>query len=110
MNHIAKDINTIENKSVKANIYNFQAWVDITDPERLYNSLSHILDNTGYHVLNFIEHNFPNGGYTCLWLLAESHLAVHTFVEDKKAYIELSGCNKKMNEMFVEEFNKRFKK
>lgn len=110
MNHIEKDINTIENKSIKANIFNFQAWVDITDPDVLYSSLSRLLDITGYHVLKHIEHHFPNGGYTCLWLLAESHLAVHTFVEDKKSYIELSGCNKAMNEMFVEEFAKVFEK
>lgn len=107
--NITNDINTLENKAIKANIYNFKKWIDITDPDILYNSLLRLLDLTGYHVLNHIEHHFPNGGYTCLWLLAESHLAVHTFVEDKKTYIELSGCNKEMNEKFAKEFESIFK-
>lgn len=100
---------TIENKSIKAEIYNFKSWVDITDPETLRCSLQHLLDTTGYHVLNYIEHHFPNGGFTGLWLLAESHLAIHTFIEEGQSYIELSGCNKSMNEIFVKEFNTTFK-
>ncbi len=107
--NINKDINILENKTIKASIYNFKRWIDITDPEILYNSLSRLLEMTGYHVLNHIEHHFPNGGYTCLWLLAESHLAAHTFIEDNKTYIELSGCNKEMNDKFIIEFDNLFK-
>ena len=33
-----------------------------------------------------------NLGYSALWLLAESHFAVHTFPEERKSYIELSSC------------------
>lgn len=106
---MTKETHTIENKVVKANIYNFKAWVNITDSGILYPSLKYLLDNTGYHILQFMEHHFPNGGYTCLWLLAESHLAVHTFIDEGKAYVELSGCNKNMSECFVREFNIRFK-
>lgn len=47
-----------------------------------------------------MEQHFPNGGYTALWLLAESHLAVHTFPESKATYLELSGCNESKTEAF----------
>lgn len=90
----------IENKEVEANIYNFRKWVDETSPTRLYTLLNEALQKVGYTILKHIEHHFPVKGYTCLWLLAESHLAVHTFPEENKAYIELSGCNKRMNEEF----------
>lgn len=98
----------IENIDVKAVVYNFQQWISIIEPEVLKNEFSLLLNVAGYKVLNFIEHHFPNGGYTCLWLLAESHLAIHTFVSDEKTYIELSGCNKEMNIKFRSEFDNKF--
>jgi len=97
-----------ENKEVQAIVYNFQQWITITDPSCLKKEFNELLSLSGYHVLNFIEHFFPNGGYTCLWLLAESHLAIHTFITDKKTYIELTGCNKTMNEVFRKAFEKKF--
>ncbi len=100
----------IENVEVKAVVYNFQQWIMITEPKVLETEFSELLSISGYRVLNFIEHHFPNGGYTCLWLLAESHLAIHTFIGDGKTYIELSGCNEQMNKTFRSEFKKRFAK
>jgi len=99
-----------ENKEVKAAIYNFQQWISITDPTALRTSFNNILARSGYKVLNFTEHLFPNGGYTCIWLLAESHLAIHTFISENKTYIELSSCNKEMNILFKDEFIKKFEK
>ena len=98
----------IENKEVHAVVYNFQQWISVTDPSVLKDDFTELLSSSGYNVLNFIEHLFPNGGYTCLWLLAESHLAIHTFIADNKTYIELSGCNKTMNEKFRNAFDLKF--
>ena len=95
----------IENREVEAAIYNIQGWVNIIDPVVLKNNFEKLLEKAGFHVLNFMEHHFPNGGYTSIWLLAESHLAIHSFVADGKSYIELSGCNKTMTDTFAEEFN-----
>ncbi len=85
----------------KAEIYNHQEWMPITDSKILVERLSTILEQSGYTVLNFVEHHFEPQGYTSLWLLAESHLALHTFPENGRSYIELSGCRKEMNEKFV---------
>lgn len=87
-------------KKVPAKIYNFKYWSNVTNPDILKDSLNIVLDKSGYTVLNYIEHHFDGGGFTALWLLAESHLAVHTFYEDSKTYIELSGCNRDMNSSF----------
>jgi S-adenosylmethionine decarboxylase len=97
-----------ENKVVPAEVYNFQEWISITDPDVLKEAFSGLLAYSGYNVLNYMEHLFPNGGFTSLWLLAESHLAIHTFIEEQKTYIELSGCNMAMNKKFREAFFLKF--
>ena len=101
---------TLNNKEVEAVVYNFQQWITVTDPSELKREFENFLSVSGYHVLNFMEHFFPNGGYTCLWLLSESHLAIHTFIADNKTYIELTGCNKAMNKMFREAFEQKYSK
>ena len=52
---------------------------------------------------SFTETNLVTGepeGYTALWLLGESHFAIHTFPEEQKTYIELSSCNLEYYEFF----------
>lgn len=94
---------------MKFEIYNHRQWLGITDPGVLVPRLSDILDKSGYTVINFTEHRFTPHGYTCIWLLAESHLALHTFPEDGRSYIELSGCREEMNVAFVD-FMRRWEK
>ena len=60
-----------------------------------------MLMNSGFGILNFMEHAFQPIGWTGIWLLAESHLAIHTFPEENTAYIELSSCNKEMYDNFL---------
>ena len=103
-----KYINTMEYKQIKPSIYNYQVWIDLTDPTKLYQTLDLVLRESGYTILNHIEHFFPVQGYTCLWLLAESHLAVHTFPESNRSYVELSGCNEAMSQYFITLFEKQF--
>ena len=82
------------------NIYNYTDWIGEVNPEVLYEKLTGILEKSGYTIVNFIDYHFTKNGYTCVWLLAQSHLAVHTFPEDNRTYIELSGCNESMNNKF----------
>jgi len=90
----------IQYKELKAEIYNFQAWFFTDNIKELKGILDQALSTSGYTVLKFIDYNFPVKGYTALWLLAESHLALHYFEEEQKAYVELSGCNSEMNIAF----------
>ena len=97
----------IEYKAVKAEIYNFRAWFRISNFLSLKGSLDEALKTSGYTVLKFVDYKFPVKGYTCMWLLAESHLALHFFEEEEKAYVELSGCNLEMNLAFQEYFKNK---
>jgi len=83
-----------------AKIYNTSGWVVGTDPQKLKNRYSDLLGLSGFDILNFQDYYFKPFGYTALWLLGESHLAIHTFPEAGLAYIELSSCNAEYYEYF----------
>ena len=87
-------------KQIEARIFNHQLWVDTTDPEQLKENYKSYLLKSGFTILQFNEHYFEQQGYTCFWLLAESHLAIHTFPENNKSYIELSSCNEVKMKVF----------
>ncbi len=77
---------------MQAKIYNKRWWISSCDSEQIKHAIEHNLIVSGFSVLGFIDHQFQPHGYTSLWLLGESHCAVHTFPEEEKSYIELSSC------------------
>lgn len=87
---------------VKTEIYNYRAWIADVAIAPLKDRLAELLKDSGYRVVNFTEHYFSPQGYTCMWLLAESHLAVHTYPEEGRIYLELSGCVYACNHSFTE--------
>ncbi len=84
-------------------MHNFSTWVDETSPASLKWQLEQQLKAAGFGVISFTEHHFNPQGWTCLWLLSESHLAVHTFPEEGQSYIELSSCVKGPFDKFVKD-------
>mgnify|MGYP001028960296 CR=1 FL=1 len=90
---------------MKAEIYNIRGWVNEIDPTKLKNMYSDLLVLSGFDILNFQEHYFTPIGWSGLWLLAESHFAIHTFPEESKSYIELSSCNEDYYNYFVFKLN-----
>lgn len=89
-----------EYKKIEANIYNHRFWTECIEPITLKATYEVLLKKAGFTVLQFNEHHFPEQGYTCFWLLGESHLAIHTFPESNKSYVELSSCNQEKLEKF----------
>jgi len=73
-------------------MFNHSEWINETDPFILRNYYNNILKESEFGVLSFVEYHFEPFGYTALWLLSESHFAIHTFPEENKSYIELSSC------------------
>ena len=71
---------------------NIAIWVKDCEPLRLDTYYTAALEASGFNVLGKVEHFFNPQGWTCLYLLSESHLAIHTFPEEGKAYVELSSC------------------
>ena len=94
---------------MKAQILNRNWWIEETREKVLDTALGAALKLSGFNVLGEVEHEFSPYGYTKLWLLGESHLAVHTFPEEGKAYVELSSCNKAYFDKFASTMTELFK-
>ena len=67
-------------------------WIEETKPFIIKKMFINKLGESGFGILKQTEHYFEPQGYTGLWLLSESHFAVHTFPEENKTYVELSSC------------------
>ena len=91
---------------MEAKMNNLTVWLEETRPEVLKEFFEKVLNKSGFGVLNKTEHYFEPQGYTCLWLLSESHLAIHTFPEAGKTYVELSSCVDKPYYEFVQRLTK----
>jgi S-adenosylmethionine decarboxylase len=92
-----------------AQMFNLQCWVEGYDNMNITLVCKKILEDSGFTIISFQEHYFIPQGYTSLFLLAESHFAIHTFPEENRTYIEISSCNKEMYEKFVDSIMLKFK-
>lgn len=86
---------------MKARIFNRRFWINETNSDLVFRKFEKALLNSGFKILQKMEHCFDPYGYTALFLLAESHLAIHTFPEEEKSYVEISSCN----EHYFNDFN-----
>lgn len=77
---------------MKAQMHNFSKWINLTDSEELKIKFKNLLEKSGFNILKEIHYEFEPYGYTGLFLLSESHFAIHTFPECNETYIELSSC------------------
>lgn len=87
---------------MKAKMNNWNGWITETGPKTLDDTYRSRLLRSGFKILKECEHHFEPYGYTKLYLLAESHFAIHTFPEENKTYIELSSCVDKQFERFMQ--------
>lgn len=86
---------------MKAAMFKTSFWTPETRPDYLVGRYEDVLKKSGFHVLDRCEHFFAPFGFTVVWVLGESHLAIHTFPEEGKSYVELTSC--------VERYYERFK-
>lgn len=52
-----------------------------------------IVDESGLSRVAETSHVFPNGGYTFVICLAESHFALHTWVDERFVTLDVFVCN-----------------
>ena len=65
--------------------------------------LSQVVDRAGLTPLGETSHRFAPQGFSMATLLAESHLAVHTWPEDGTAYVTLTTCRAPSSDSFEED-------
>lgn len=88
---------------MKAQMHNFSGWVTETNPAALDKLFTEKLTKAGFNILSKTEKHFEPFGYTSLYLLSESHFAIHTFPEHGETYIELSSCVKGPLNAFIKD-------
>jgi S-adenosylmethionine decarboxylase len=96
---------------MQSKIYNFQHYFESENLElyvTLESILTKLLNDSGFTILDISKHKFKPIGFTCIWLLGESHFAIHTFPEECIAYVELSSCVKKPFDLFVLNYLQKF--
>ncbi|MCW3805002.1 S-adenosylmethionine decarboxylase [Plebeiibacterium marinum] len=90
----------LEYIKLEPEIVNLKGWIQLVDEGELRAVFENTLKQSGFTILDYNAHRFPVNGYTAFWLLAESHLAIHTFTESNVTYIELSSCNQSKTNIF----------
>ena len=86
---------------MKAQMSKWCGWVDDTNPDTLQATYKERLLQSGFKILGELDYHFQPYGYTKIFLLAESHFAIHTFPEENKTYLELSSCNEEKYQNFI---------
>jgi S-adenosylmethionine decarboxylase len=84
-------------------MYNYSSWISETDPIKLNELFCKKIKHAGFTILKVVDYNFEPYGYTVIYLLAESHFAIHTFPEQGQTYIELVSCTKNPFDIFIAE-------
>jgi len=95
-------MNKLQHKNLPPQVFNLKGWIELVDENTIQTLFTDTLEKSGFSILNYASHQFPVNGFTAFWLLAESHLALHTFTESGWCYIELTSCNKSKSETFMQ--------
>lgn len=88
---------------------------NIIDNEKLKYSktiipiMNKIVENFQLNVVEKALHQFSPYGFTGVYVLSESHLSIHTFVEERKIALDLYTCyffdySKELYELMKKEF------
>lgn len=64
----------------------------LNSPEDLVQYCEEALHKDSFTILSKVTHTFDPQGFTCVWLLAESHLALHTYPEHQSLTLTLYSC------------------
>lgn len=95
-------------------INHFSALIRVEDLKNDSNQIQEALDNfvalLDLHVVEKIIHKFDPIGLTLVYVLSESHLAVHSWPEYKLFHIDLVTCSELEKEMMENAAIKSFSK
>jgi len=70
---------------------------DLRAKQSLKRAVKKLLARHSVRVLRYAAQEFPNDGMTLFYILAESHLAIHTWPEKSLVNIDLFLCNYSRN-------------
>lgn len=84
-------------KHLIANVYNIKYAKLLEKIDDISPLMNYIIKEANLTVVGELKHQFHPIGATLLYLLAESHLSIHTFPEGHYCTIDLYCCNDKID-------------
>ena len=70
---------------------------NIADVDNLRNVFEVAIINAGATIVGKTEKIFEDGGFTCVWLLQESHCSIHTYIEQQNIFVDFFTCGDSTN-------------
>lgn len=70
----------------------FEITGDFTDNKRVWNIFLSSIHQSGATIFGIVKHEFYPQGFTGIVIIGESHIAIHTFPEEQKAWVEFASC------------------
>jgi S-adenosylmethionine decarboxylase len=74
-------------------IYDIENTESLKFTDNIITILNNIVNKFNLNVVGKAIHQFEPFGVTGVYILSESHLSIHTFVEEKKISMDLYTCN-----------------
>lgn len=70
---------------------------DIKNLDKLRYIFEKSLQKSGANICGKSEHTFSDFGFTCVWLLKESHCSIHTYAEQGIIFVDFFSCGNSCN-------------
>ena len=67
----------------------------LNHPHRLKKALEQLAEDLKLHVVKKFTHKFEPHGISVVWVIAESHLAVHTWPELGYMHVDVVSCSRR---------------
>lgn len=64
----------------------------LQEAESLVDALAAAIQASGATIVDHKVHTFPGGGFTALFVLAESHASIHTYPEHSSCFLDIFTC------------------
>ena len=91
---------------MRAKMNSYKCWTRETRPDALNAKYKNLLLDSGFKIVDERYHFFSPFGFTAIYVLSESHFAIHTFPEENTTYLELTSCTEGPFRAFLEKIQK----
>lgn len=93
---------TVSGKHMICDIKNIKNMDVLNDIDKIKTMFDTICETHQFTILNKVEHKFEPQGLTMIYLLAESHISIHTFPERQYAAVDIYTCHEYENNKVYE--------
>ena len=99
-------------KHLIADVINIEDFEIFNQVETIKQLLQKIIRDMNLNVVGEVHHHFKPFGATCIFLLSESYLSIHTYAQLRYLTLDLYCCNNKINmddvcEIIINYFNNK---